>query len=62
MEKVIYGTCNDVKFKIDKDFYIDALEESEINCNRVFCPKRMICSECPLGDEEKHKVDNFEIK
>lgn len=60
--KTIYVTCENVKFKIDKFFYLEVLEECKINCDRVFCPKDISCSECPLGDEELNNVDLFEMQ
>lgn len=59
---MIYATCENTKFKIDKYFYLEVLEECKIDCDRVFCPKGISCSECPLGDEELHKIESFEIQ
>lgn len=59
--KRIYGIYKGVKFKIDKFFYAEVLEEYEINCARVFCPKEISCDECPLGDEGSYKIEEFEI-
>ena len=58
----MYVICENTKFKVDKFFYLEVIEECKISCDSVFCPKRISCSECPLGDEELHKVELFEIQ